>query len=74
MAQPHRKDYYRHLVKFMSFRDGINYGNDAHFTPLQLDAITPAELGQYFCINYLLVGEFTFLFISNFFQLCPPPA
>jgi hypothetical protein len=57
MAQPHRKDYYRHLVKFMSFRDGINYGNDAHFTPLQLDAITPAELVRYFCMKVYGIPE-----------------
>jgi hypothetical protein len=49
MAQPFRKDYYRYLVKFMSFRDNTVYGNDVQFTQEELAAIKPVELVRYFC-------------------------
>jgi len=57
MPLERKSDYYKYLIKFMSYRDDEHYDEEHEFTPEELNEIQPEEIEKWFCVLVYGVPE-----------------
>ena len=57
MPLERKPEYYKYVIKFMSYRDDEDYDKDHEFTPEELNAIQPEEIEKWMTFMVYGVSE-----------------